>query len=231
MGTLHTFLLILVGLIGSRAQEDLQGKAFVFAEASTTAYVVLNTAQQQPLTGFTVCLKFYTDLTREFGLFSWATSTTDNDILILRSKPTLYNLYVGGTAVSFTVPSRQSTRPGEEKLCVSWESATGLVELWLDGQPFPRKGVKKGYFIHPKASIVLGQDQDSYGGGFDASQSFVGELRDLYMWDRVLTADQISLVWDDSTLPDYLINWRSLPHDIRGYVVVKPFLAPLYSAQ
>ncbi|XP_053134316.1 C-reactive protein-like [Hemicordylus capensis] len=229
MGTLHTFLLILVGLVGSRAQEDLRGKTFVFPETSTTAYVVLKTLQQQqqPLTGFTVCLKFFTDLTRAYGLFSWATKTTHNEILIFRPKPTETRLYVGSTSVSFTVPSKQGAGASEEKLCMSWESSTGLVEFWLDGKPFPRKGLKKGYSISPEASVILGQEQDSFGGSFHINQSFVGELRDLYMWDRVLTADEIGLTWNDGTLSNYLINWRSLQYDIKGYVVVKPFLAPI----
>ncbi|KAF5928954.1 hypothetical protein HPG69_002728 [Diceros bicornis minor] len=42
---------------------------------------------------------------------------------------------------------------------------------------------------HPK--IVLGQEQDSYGGGFDKSQSFVGDVGDWYIRDSVLSPEEI----------------------------------------
>lgn len=34
--------------------------------------------------------------------------------------------------------------------------------------------------------------QDSVGGGFDASQALVGELSQVGLWDRVLTAGQVA---------------------------------------
>ena len=40
--------------------------------------------------------------------------------------------------------------------------------------------------------LIIGQEQDSFGGGFDASQSYIGELTDLNMWSRVLNATEIS---------------------------------------
>ena len=40
--------------------------------------------------------------------------------------------------------------------------------------------------------IVLGQEQDSYKGDFDADQSLQGNLTSVNMWDRVLTAQEIS---------------------------------------
>ncbi|XP_061461773.1 C-reactive protein-like [Rhineura floridana] len=221
-------LLILVCLFGSLAGEDLDTKAFIFPVSSNTAAVFLNASLQRPLTDVTVCLGIYTLLDRGHSLFSYVTKMKDNELLLFKPKANQYSLYVGGTSVTFSIPEKQTSRPKWEHICMSWESSTGLVELWLDGQPFPRMGMKKGYSISPEASIVLGQEQDSFRGGFDIKQSFIGELMDVYMWDRVLSPDEVDLVHKGGTLSDYLINWRSLCYEIQGYVVIKPFLKSLY---
>ncbi len=39
--------------------------------------------------------------------------------------------------------------------------------------------------------MVLGQDQDSVGGGFATDDSFQGMLANVNVWNKVLTPDQI----------------------------------------
>ena len=51
---------------------------------------------------------------------------------------------------------------------------------------------KTGHTIRPGGTLVLGQEQDSVGGGFDADQSFQGMLSNVNVWDRVLTDTQIN---------------------------------------
>ncbi|XP_020633966.3 C-reactive protein-like [Pogona vitticeps] len=221
-------LLVLAGLLGSLATEDLQKKVFVFPTASNSAAVFLKAPLQQPLTSFTVCLRYYTLLTRAYGLFSYATRRNSNELLLYKFNPNQYSLYLGGSNVSFDLPEKQGSQSDWEHICVSWDSATGLVELWVDDHLLPRMGMKKGYSINPEASIVLGQDQDSFGGGFDINQSLVGEISDVYMWDRVLTPDEVNLVWNDLRVDNSLIDWRDLDYETRGYVVLHPPVFPSY---
>ena len=49
-----------------------------------------------------------------------------------------------------------------------------------------------GHVIRGKGSLVLGQEQDSVAGGFQASQSFVGEMTGVNIWDRVLGGNEIA---------------------------------------
>ncbi|XP_063001966.1 serum amyloid P-component-like [Elgaria multicarinata webbii] len=224
MEILHTFLLILAGLLQSVAQEDLERKVFIFPESSNTSHVLLKSSSQRSLTSFTICLRSYTDMTRAHTLFSYATKTSDNEIVLFKSKPNEYSLYVGTSDVLFIFPEKLASKPSWEHICMSWESGTGLVEFWLDGQPLPRNGMMKGHVISAEASIVLGQDQDSFGGGFDINQSFVGEITDVYVWDRVLSGDEICLVWGNRVPSNPVINWRALNYDIRDYIVLKPSL-------
>ncbi|KAL8184427.1 UNVERIFIED_CONTAM: hypothetical protein K2H54_016745 [Gekko kuhli] len=217
-------------LVKASVTTDLERKAFVFPVASNTAHVVLKAKIQHPLTSVTLCLRFYTDLTRVYSLFSYASKRHSNEFLLVAQKPNQYKFHLGSAELIFNVPDTLSTKTLGKHVCVSWESSTGLVELWVNGQPLVRKSLAKGHSIQPEASIVLGQEQDSFGGSFDINQCFMGEISDVYMWGRVLDPDEVVLAWYNQALPDYLINWRSLNYTTKGYAVVKPALLSVHTA-
>nr|XP_056709459.1 C-reactive protein-like [Euleptes europaea] len=221
---LLSLFLLLASLVGSLALEDLDGKAFVFPVATNTARVVLKPTIPRPLTNFTLCMRVYTELTRGYTLFSYASKRDSNEILLYLEKPYQFSFHVGGPGVTFNVPQKFSNSPFGEHVCASWESATGLVELWMNGQPLVRKSLRKGLSVSAEASIILGQEQDSYGGGFDINQCLVGEITDVYMWERILSPGEVVFAWHNYPRPDYLINWKSLSYDIVGDVFVKPAL-------
>lgn len=41
-------------------------------------------------------------------------------------------------------------------------------------------------------SVILGQDQDTCGGGFNAKQPFVGDLTDVHLWDKEVSLCDVS---------------------------------------
>uniref|UniRef100_A0A8C8RDE4 Pentraxin family member n=1 Tax=Pelusios castaneus TaxID=367368 RepID=A0A8C8RDE4_9SAUR len=225
MEKLQLWLLLFTGLLGAMAQEDLQEQVLIFPKESQDAYVILNTKNTDPLHNFTVCLRYFTDLTRAYSLFSYATRSRDNEILLYKSKPGELSLYVGGEEVIFKVPENTGTSSGWEHICASWESATGIAELWVNWIPLPRKGLRKGYSVSALGMIVLGQEQDSFGGGFDAKQSFVGEIADVYMWNHAPLCAGMRAVSPSSRLDPTILAWGSLQYQIKGYVVLKPMLA------
>ena len=49
-----------------------------------------------------------------------------------------------------------------------------------------------GYVIRGGGFLVLGQDQDSLGGGFEPDQSFIGEMTGVNIWSRVLVDQDIA---------------------------------------
>ncbi|KFP90715.1 Serum amyloid P-component, partial [Apaloderma vittatum] len=187
-------------------------KLFFFRKAPSDAYVVLKTNLDQPLQNFTVCLRSYTDLTRPYSLFSYATKAQDNEILLFKPKPGEYRFYVGGKFVTFRVPEG---RGDWEHVWASWEAGTG-------GKPWPRKGLQRGYTVGVEAAMLLGQEQDAFGGGFDLYNSFSGELADVYLWDVGLSPDKMRAAYLSLRLPPALLAWKSLSYEAKGDVVVKP---------
>ncbi|XP_062367196.1 mucosal pentraxin-like [Cinclus cinclus] len=198
---------------------DLRSSVFVFPQESKTAHVQVTVELELPLNNFTVCLRSFTDLTRPYSLFSYATKKQSNEILLFKPKPGQYELIVGDKALSFTVPISLGE---SEHICFSWESSTGIVGFWFNGKPWPRKGLQKGYTVGVPAYIVLGQDQDSFGGSFDAQQSFVGEISSVYMWDTGISNSGVMSAMYDSPNQTPIFGWRNFPYEIVGEVYLKP---------
>nr|AFA37931.1 SAP [Rattus norvegicus] len=201
------------------AQTDLNQKVFVFPRESETDYVKLIPWLEKPLQNFTLCFRAYSDLSRSQSLFSYSVNSRDNELLIYKDKVGQYSLYIGNSKV--TVRGLEEF-PSPIHFCTSWESSSGIAEFWVNGKPWVKKGLQKGYTVKSSPSIVLGQEQDTYGGGFDKTQSFVGEIADLYMWDSVLTPENIHSVDRGAPPNPNILDWRDLNYEINGCVVIKP---------
>ncbi|KAM4690037.1 serum amyloid P-component-like [Rhinophrynus dorsalis] len=211
-----------IGIYGCLANHDLNGYAFLFSKESSNSYVRLLPEKEGPFDAFTVCMKSYPDLTRSYSLFSLNTPSQDNDFLVF-PYPTPSNklsVSVGGKDFYFNVPYSKDVE--WISTCVSWDSSTGVLVLWINGKPYPRKVFQKGYRIKAKPFIVIGQEQDSYGGGFDISQSFVGEISDVHVWDKALTYMEMFAVLHNNCINGNVINWRSLKYEVHGGAMLLP---------
>ncbi|XP_056401937.1 C-reactive protein-like [Hyla sarda] len=220
------YALLLMGVMECHAGEDLGNKVFLFPKQSSTAHVILKPEAKTSLGKLTVCLRSYTELTRNYSLFSLAMSGENqhNAFLILVRPPNVCSVYVDQIHNSIkTDPEALDWK----HTCVTWDSDTGIIQLWINGKLYPRRVSKKGFAIKPEISIILGQEQDSFGGGFDLNQCFVGEIGDVHMWDYVLTPNDIQkVVTNDQT--GNVINWRSLHFEIKGSVLIQPKLQCKY---
>ncbi|XP_003415039.2 serum amyloid P-component [Loxodonta africana] len=221
MDKLLLWVSVLITLPEAFAQTDLSGKVFVFPRESSSDHVSLITKLEKPLLNFTVCFRAYSDLFRPYSLFSYNIQGKDNELLIFKSKVGEYSLYIGGTKVTAKV---LELFPAPAHVCASWESSSGIAELWVNGKPLVRKGLKQGYSVGAHPKIILGQEQDTYGGGFDKNQSFVGEIGDLYMWDSVLSPEEIQLTYKGNPLNPNILSWKDLNYEVKGYVIIKPLV-------
>ncbi|XP_014939271.2 C-reactive protein [Acinonyx jubatus] len=218
MDKLSLCFLVVIGLPGAFLQSDMQKKAFVFPIESDKSFVTLFAQVQKPLKAFTVCLRVYTALTRPYSLFSYATRAQSNEILLFKYRSGVYSVSVGGSDAYFKTPEK-SYAPVH--FCISWESSSGIVELWVDGRPMVRTSLKKGYTVGAGASIILGQEQDSFAGNFDTNQSLVGDIGEVNMWDFVLSPVEINSVYNGKAFSANVLNWQELKYEAQGEVFVK----------
>ncbi|CAJ1069187.1 C-reactive protein-like [Xyrichtys novacula] len=179
-------LLLLVMLTACAAlPQDMSGKMFTFPQESKTAYVRLTTPRQS-LSAVTLCLRTFTDLDRGHAPFSLATPGVANAFVIFGSaKDNEVTMSVRNKEVRFRELGYKTNT--WHSFCSTWDSGSGVGQIWLDGKPSSRKYINSGSNITGLINIVLGQDQDEHGGRFNAKQSFVGMMSDVHMWDYTLS--------------------------------------------
>ena len=65
-----------------------------------------------------------------------------------------------------------------------------------------------------KGIIILGQDADSLGGGFDENQAFSGSISEFHMWDRAITEKEVKQIsncdMSGQSLKGNIINWSRI---------------------
>ena len=69
----------------------------------------------------------------------------------------------------------------------------------------------------------MGQDQDSYGGGFDKAQSFEGEITGVNIWNYTLSPVEIEMMLRSCLAgKGNIVNWSNLAYRVIGNVTLVP---------
>ncbi|XP_045647100.1 adhesion G-protein coupled receptor D2 [Ursus americanus] len=77
-------------------------------------------------------------------------------------------------------------------VCATWEQHGGRWALFADGRRRAgARGLGAGHPVPAGGILVLGQDQDSLGGGFSVRDAFSGNLTDFHLWARALSPAQL----------------------------------------
>ena len=78
--------------------------------------------------------------------------------------------------------------------------------------------------IRAGGSLVLGQEQDSQGGSFDATQSFIGEMTGVNIWDHVIRNQEIARMSKSClTGVGNVYQWSDFKAHLKGSVqIIKP---------
>ncbi|XP_069055830.1 neuronal pentraxin-1 isoform X1 [Pleurodeles waltl] len=104
-------------------------------------------------------------------------------------------------------------------ICLTWTTRDGVWEAYQDGTlKGSGENLAPYHPIKPHGVLVLGQEQDTLGGGFDATQAFVGELSHFNIWDRKLVpAEVYNLATCSTKAPaSNVITWSESNIDIYG---------------
>ncbi|XP_018088907.1 C-reactive protein-like isoform X2 [Xenopus laevis] len=224
-------VLCLLLFAGSMAQEDMDRNVFLFPSKTVDDYVVLTPMVTEPLDKLTVCLRSYTDGGR-YALFSVGTRKSKIRKIFVIVQDTSHSyptIYINNTQVS--IPAKADVLEWNH-YCVTWDSNTGVLQLWVNGKVSLRKILKKGYSIDLQDGISLGQMQRDYWEELDPDLSFEGEISDVHMWNEVLSPKTIRRVLlNNREINGNVISWRSLNYTINGDVIVQPKLQCRFSTK
>ncbi|KFO34739.1 Pentraxin-4 [Fukomys damarensis] len=180
------------------------GPVFVFPNASTENVVFLSPGFLKALRALSFCSWVRVASSHLGTLLSYATEENDNK-LVLHGRDSLVpgsmHFVIGDPA--FRELRLQPLLDSRwHHLCVGWTSIQGRYWLYVD-----RKLVASGshfrenYEIPPGGSLVLGQEQDIVGGGFDSAEAFVGSMSGLAIWDRALMPGDVANLFSEKKLP------------------------------
>ncbi|XP_044187724.1 pentraxin-4 [Thunnus albacares] len=104
-------------------------------------------------------------------------------------------------------------------LCILWSSIQGRFWHYNDRRlTSSGSNFRKGWEIPGGGSVVLGQEQDTVGGGFDPSEGFAGQLAGFRVWNRVLSPSEVEGVADGRGVPRGVVLGMEDIKEVHGEV-------------
>ncbi|XP_028845253.1 neuronal pentraxin-2b isoform X2 [Denticeps clupeoides] len=103
-------------------------------------------------------------------------------------------------------------------ICITWTTRDGFWEAYQDGQRVGTgENLAPWHPIKPDGVLILGQEQDSVGGRFDATQAFVGDISHFNIWDRVLRPlDIVAMANCTAYSPGNVVAWADGDVEVFG---------------
>ncbi|XP_076370540.1 C-reactive protein 1.1 [Tachypleus tridentatus] len=188
------FICLLLFLTSALEEGEISSKV-KFPPSSSPSFPRLVMVGTLPdLQEITLCYWFKIHrLKASLHMFSYATTEKDNEILTFLNQQGDFLFNVHGTPM-LKVQCPNKIHIGRwHHACHTWSSWKGEATTAVDGFHCEGNatGIAMGATLRQGGLVVLGQDQDTVGGGFDAKQSLEGELSELNLWDTVLNHEQI----------------------------------------
>jgi len=148
------------------------------------------------------------------SLLSYAVAGSNNELLFWHNASTgNFNVYINGAAIDTGISSSTFLNDQPHQLSVSWDSATGAIEVYVDGAVQFSGTHQTGAAIDSGGTLNFGQEQDSVGGNYDANQIFEGVLNEVRIFNDVRTPTEIAdganhQLSDPTTEPGLVANWQ-----------------------
>ncbi|XP_040181624.1 neuronal pentraxin-1-like [Rana temporaria] len=172
---------------------------------------------------FTICLWLKSNSSPGVGTpFSYSVPGQANEVVLIEWGNNPMELLINDKAATLPLAINDAKW---HHVCVTWSTRDGVWESYLDGV---RRGngenLAAWHPIKPGGVFVLGQEQDTLGGRFDATQAFVGEISDFNMWSHILTPGEIyKLATCAAHSTGDVIEWTESSMELHGGVTKLPF--------
>ncbi|KAF0037061.1 hypothetical protein F2P81_009935 [Scophthalmus maximus] len=161
--------------------------------------------------------------------FSYSVPGQPNELVLLQGVHNPVELLINDKVAQLPLSLPQDEW---QHICVSWTLRDGVWKAYQGGKMKGRgEGLAAWHPIKPGGVLILGQEQDTLGGRFDASQALVGELSQFNLWDRVLKPAEVAAVAEcSSPALGNIAPWTDLDVDVYGGAT-KESLDPCHAGQ
>ncbi|XP_007499395.2 pentraxin-4 [Monodelphis domestica] len=197
------------------------GSMLVFPNSSTENVVTFRPGFRTGLRELSLCTWVRTASSYLGTLLSYATEENDNKLVLHGRDSLVYGSihFVIGDPAFRELPVEMLLDARWHHMCVIWSSDQGKYWFYVDRRLVATGSrFREGYEIPPGGTLVLGQEQDTVGGGFDSSEAFVGSLAGLALWDRVLSPGEVSSIATGKMLPTGILLTLANASSLDGFV-------------
>ncbi|XP_063042609.1 serum amyloid P-component-like [Engraulis encrasicolus] len=164
---------------------------------------------------FTVCLRAIFEMSSTRNIFSLSIGTSV--ALSLTTSPYAteippgYQLTLGQASKAFKmvskVPSVSKLWPWTS-LCVTWDSTTGMTQLWEDNSMSVRKSMWRG--------------QGFYGTPVLSLSGFEGQVTDMHMWNQAMPVSVLRSYNQGWGYPQgTMLSWARTSYSVRGSPILE----------
>uniref|UniRef100_A0A2I3GDY8 Pentraxin (PTX) domain-containing protein n=1 Tax=Nomascus leucogenys TaxID=61853 RepID=A0A2I3GDY8_NOMLE len=143
------------------------------------------------LYAFTACmwLRSRSSGTGQGTPFSYSVPGQANEIVLLEAGHEPMELLINDKVAQLPLSLKDN---GWHHICIAWTTRDGLWSAYQDGElQGSGENLAAWHPIKPHGILILGQEQDTLGGRFDATQAFVGDIAQFNLWDHALTPAQV----------------------------------------
>ncbi|NXV18930.1 CBX6 protein, partial [Cepphus grylle] len=168
------------------------------------------------LYAFTICMWLKSKALGGLGTpFSYSVPSQANEIVLLEWGTNPLELLINDKVAQLPLSLKDKAW---HHVCVAWTTRDGKWSAYQDGeQRGAGENLASWHAIKPQGVIILGQEQDTLGGRFDATQAFVGELAQFSVWDHMLApAEILGLANCTSHLQGNVIQWDDQAVEVFG---------------
>ncbi|HEX6961909.1 MAG TPA: LamG-like jellyroll fold domain-containing protein, partial [Lacipirellula sp.] len=174
------------------AKPGVYNTAFGFSDGGTGDYVSIPNAVANKLTSLSVSFWIKSTETGEQAILSGSPPAGDNELLIYFGSGTQFRTYFHGVQQSWTIPTVADGK---------WQHYVVVSVAETNTTTVYRNGVSMGSLATSAGGtplniaaggLLIGQEQDSVGGGFAANQRLVGDLDELRVYNRALQPEEIA---------------------------------------
>ncbi|XP_063790878.1 pentraxin-4 [Pseudophryne corroboree] len=176
----------------------------IFPNSSTENFATFSKGLREALHELSICTWVKTGVGYLGTILSYATEENDNKLVLHGRNGAAYDSlhFVIGDPAFRELPVLPFVDGSWHHTCFIWSSIQGKYWFYVDRRLMSTGSrFQKGYEIPPGGSLVLGQEQDTLGGGFDSSEAFVGHLAGFAMWNRALSPGEVSGIATGRGLP------------------------------
>nr|XP_023968690.2 neuronal pentraxin-1-like [Chrysemys picta bellii] len=188
-------------------------------------YVKVKRTLHHEIFAFTVCLWLKSSSAPGVGTpFSYSVPGQANELVLIEWGNNPMELLINDKAATLPLAIHDAKW---HHICVTWSTRDGIWESYQDGV---RRGSGENlapwHPIKPGGVFILGQEQDTLGGRFDATQAFIGELADFNVWSHVLAPGEVyRLATCAGRARGDLVAWAEGAVELHGGVAKLPFNA------